>query len=93
MTFGTGDVPVLPVQWKCGEGVVEQPRLPVKVIMAFQARCALGPELLVVYLPVAFQAVGRELGELLDRRTRITCFNMAGTAGLFPVCPFQKVSR
>jgi len=93
MTFGTGDVPVLSVQWKCSEGVVEQPRLPVEVIMAFQARCALGPELLVMYLPVAFQAVGRELGELLDRGTRFTCLDMAGPAGLFPVCTFQKVAR
>ena len=93
MAFDTGNFPVLPVQRKCSESMVEQPCLPVKVIMAFQARSALCPELLVVYLSVTFQAVGGELGELLNRRTRITCFNVAGPAGLFPVCPFQRVTR
>jgi hypothetical protein len=92
MTFGTGDLSVLPVQRKCCYGVVEQPCLPVEVIMAFQARSALGSELFVVYLPVAFQTVGGEPGELLDRGTRFTCLNVAGPAGLFFVCPLQKVA-
>jgi hypothetical protein len=92
MAFGAGYIPVLPIQRKCGEGVVEQPCLPVKVIMAFQARSALGPELLVVHIPVAFQAVGGEFGELLDRGTRFTCIYVAGPAGLFPVCPFESVA-
>jgi hypothetical protein len=84
---------VLPVQRKRCAVVVEQPSLPVEVIMAFQARSALGLKLPVVHLPVAFQAVLREFGELLDRGTRFTCIYMAGTAGLFPVCPFKQVAR
>jgi hypothetical protein len=65
MATGAGHVPVLPVQRECSEGVVEQPCLPVEVIMAFQAQGAPGPKLPVVDLPVASQAVGGELGELL----------------------------
>jgi len=92
MTFGAGYIPVFTIQRENGEGMVEQPCLPVEVIMAFQARGALCPELPVVYLPVAFQAVGGEFGELLDRGTGFTGIYMTGPAGLFLVFPFQLVS-
>jgi hypothetical protein len=61
--------------------------------MAFKARCALGAELPVMHLPVAFQAIGRESGEILRGITSLTRAEMAGPAGLFPVHPFQKVAR
>ena len=61
--------------------------------MAFKARCAQGPKLLVMYLTVAFQAIGREFGEMQDRLIRLGRINMAGPAGLFSVCPFQYVAR
>jgi|GEM_PF-3056302 len=92
MAFGTGNVLVFTVQRKSGERMVEQPCLPVEVIMAFQARGSAGPELPVVYLPVAFQAVCGELGEFLDRGTGFTGIYMTCPAGLFPVFSFQAVA-
>ena len=92
MAFGAGNVPVFPVQGESCEGMVEQPCLPVEVIMAFQARSSLCPELPVVYLPVAFQAVCGEPGKFLDRGTCFTGIYMAGSAGLFLVFSFQVIA-
>lgn len=61
--------------------------------MAFKTRCALGVKLPVMHLPVAFQAIGREPGEILGRITFFIRAQMAFPAGLFPVCPFQEVAR
>ena len=93
MAFIAGNIPVFPVKRKSGEGMVEHPCLPVEVIMAFKARCALGAELPHMHLPVAFQAIGRESGEILALSTRFSGAYMAGPARLFPVCPFQQVAR
>jgi len=80
MAFMAGNIPVFPVKRKSGKGMVEEPCLPVEVIMAFKAGCALGAELPVMLLPVAFQAIGRESGEILDRSTRLSGTYMAGPA-------------
>ena len=89
MAFFAGYIPVFPIKRKSGTGMVEQSCFPVEVIMAFKARCAQGPKLPVMYLTVAFQAIGREFGEMQDWLTLLARIYMAGPAGLFPVCPFQ----
>lgn len=61
--------------------------------MAFEARCSPCAELPVMHLPVAFQAIGREPREILSPHASFSGTCMTGPAGLFSVCPFQKVTR
>jgi hypothetical protein len=57
MAFVTGHIPVFPVQGEIGQAVIEQSCFPVIIIMTFQARSTLDPELSVVDFQVAFEAV------------------------------------
>jgi hypothetical protein len=91
MAFVAGYVLMPAVQRECSPHVVKQPCLPVEIVMAFQARSTLGSELSVVNLPVAVQAVGRELGELLHHRSLAPGPEMAGPAGLLSMGAFQQV--